>query len=67
MANKKGGKGSKEKTEKKKKPSAKVAAVYEVAGDSLKRKNRKCPKCDVFLGQHQNRVHCGKCGYTEMK
>ncbi|MBI3050980.1 30S ribosomal protein S27ae [Candidatus Woesearchaeota archaeon] len=35
----------------------------------LKRKNKTCPKCGqgVFLGEHNNRVSCGRCGYAEMK
>lgn len=25
-----------------------------------------CPRCgDVFLGDHGDRRHCGKCSYTE--
>jgi len=25
-----------------------------------------CPRCeDSFLAEHEDRVHCGKCGYTE--
>ncbi len=30
---------------------------------------KSCPKCGVgvFMGQHGNRVSCGKCGYTEFK
>ncbi|MFC5971915.1 30S ribosomal protein S27ae [Halomarina salina] len=25
-----------------------------------------CPRCgDTFLAEHSDRVHCGKCGYTE--
>jgi len=25
-----------------------------------------CPRCgDTFLAQHDDRQHCGKCGYTE--
>ncbi len=30
---------------------------------------RFCPKCGpgVFLAEHKDRWHCGKCGYTEFK
>ncbi|MFH0835710.1 MAG: 30S ribosomal protein S27ae [Candidatus Micrarchaeota archaeon] len=32
-------------------------------------KKQNCPKCGpgTNLGKHNNRVSCGKCGYTEMK
>jgi small subunit ribosomal protein S27Ae len=45
------------------------AKLYEISGDSAKRKNRFCPKCGpgVFMAQHSNRTSCGKCGYTEFK
>ncbi|HLC31298.1 MAG TPA: 30S ribosomal protein S27ae [Candidatus Nanoarchaeia archaeon] len=31
------------------------------------KKNKFCPRCGagVFLANHGNRLHCGKCGYTE--
>jgi small subunit ribosomal protein S27Ae len=28
---------------------------------------RMCPKCGARLGEHENRLSCGKCGYTEFK
>ncbi len=54
---------------KEKKPAYKYASAYEVSGDSLKRKNKSCPKCGagVFMASHKNRYTCGKCGYMEMK
>ena len=35
----------------------------------LERKKKHCPKCGpgVFLGEHENRLACGKCGYTEFR
>ena len=32
-----------------------------------KAKNKTCPKCGpgVFMAEHKNRSHCGKCGFTE--
>ena len=56
------GKGQKKKT-----PGYKIFKIYQISGDSIKRKNHKCPKCDVFMAAHANRMTCGKCGYTEMK
>ena len=41
--------------------------VYEVTGNSVKRKNKTCPKCSVFMASHSDRWTCGKCGYMEKK
>lgn len=28
----------------------------------------RCPRCeDTFLADHDDRLHCGACGYTEWK
>jgi len=42
---------------------------YEVSEKGLKRTRRHCPKCGpgVFMAEHQDRLSCGKCGYTEFK
>jgi small subunit ribosomal protein S27Ae len=44
-------------------------ALYEVKGTTLTRRRRACPKCGpgIFLGEHPNRMACGRCGYTEFK
>ncbi|MBS3159604.1 30S ribosomal protein S27ae [Candidatus Woesearchaeota archaeon] len=41
---------------------------YKIEGGSLKR-SFFCPKCGVgiFLAEHKDRKHCGKCGYMEKK
>ena len=41
---------------------------YKVEGNSITRR-KNCPKCGpgVFLGEHSDRLHCGKCGYVEIK
>jgi len=46
-----------------------VHEFYEVSGDSVKRKKQVCPRCGngYFLGEHSDRLTCGKCGYTEFK
>ena len=66
---KKGGAKPKDKKgkEKVKKEGKKQSALYEISGDTIKRKNLTCPKCGpgVFLGKHKDRVVCGKCGYVE--
>jgi small subunit ribosomal protein S27Ae len=41
--------------------------IFEVIGNSIKRKNKTCPKCSVFMANHKNRWTCGKCGYMEKK
>jgi small subunit ribosomal protein S27Ae len=55
------------KADKSKKPAYKYANTYEVSGDSIKRKNKSCPKCGqgVFMAKHKDRWTCGKCGYME--
>ncbi len=49
--------------ETKNKRVVKMHELYE--NGKLKRKF--CPKCGkgVVMAKHGNRVHCGKCGYTE--
>lgn len=39
---------------------------YKIENNSIKR-NSCCPKCGpgIFLAEHKNRKHCGKCGYME--
>ncbi len=60
---------AKKKEQKAKKPAYKYANVYEVSGDTLKRKNKTCPKCGpgVYMASHKDRWTCGKCGYMEKK
>ena len=52
---------------KNRKPSKKWSK-YKVEGMTIARK-KSCPKCGqgVFLGEHADRMYCGKCGYVEMK
>jgi small subunit ribosomal protein S27Ae len=51
---------------KKPRKTYKIYKIYEIKGSSITRKNKLCPKCNVFMGMHKNRMTCGKCGYTEM-
>lgn len=44
-----------------------VYKIYEVQGNSLKKKTKTCPKCSVFMANHKDRYTCGKCGYMEKK
>tara|TARA_Y100000310_G_C20468918_1_gene709022 strand:- start:455 stop:643 length:189 start_codon:yes stop_codon:yes gene_type:complete len=47
------------------KPSKSSKKFEKYAGGA----KRSCPKCGpgVFLAIHKDRVHCGKCSYTEKK
>ncbi|MES2155184.1 MAG: 30S ribosomal protein S27ae [bacterium] len=49
--------------------SGNASKFYTIEGTKLVRTHKACPKCGpgVFLAQHDNRSHCGKCGYTEKK
>ncbi|AGN02723.1 30S ribosomal protein S27ae [Salinarchaeum sp. Harcht-Bsk1] len=41
---------------------------HELYGDDGEIDRQPCPRCeDTFLGEHEDRLHCGKCGYTEWK
>jgi small subunit ribosomal protein S27Ae len=50
----------------KNKPTSKKYAKYSIEGNSLK-KAKMCPRCSggIFLAVHKDRLHCGKCNYTE--
>jgi small subunit ribosomal protein S27Ae len=42
--------------------------LYKIDGDKLERNRKFCPKCEgSFLAEHNDRLSCGKCGYTEFK
>jgi len=57
--------GKKEKKSEKQKKSE----FYEAKEEGIKRKKLFCPKCGsgVFMAEHKDRYHCGKCSYTEWK
>jgi ubiquitin-small subunit ribosomal protein S27Ae len=52
---------------KNKQPSKKYSK-YQIEGDKITRRPT-CPKCGagVFLAEHPDRLHCGRCGYVEFK
>lgn len=60
---------AKGKKERKQSKSTKKHEFYKVEGESVKRDKRLCPKCGagVFMAEHKDRYHCGKCNYTEFK
>ena len=52
-----------------KRPSPKVWQFYRVEGGSLIRLRRFCPRCGrgVYMAEHEDRLTCGHCGYTQWK
>jgi small subunit ribosomal protein S27Ae len=56
-----------ERKPKKKRVSPQVFKFYKTEGGRLERVKRECPRCGrgVFMAQHKDRLHCGRCGYTE--
>jgi len=47
----------------------KRSEYFKIEGDKVVPQRRYCPRCGpgVFMGEHKDRVTCGKCGYTEFK
>ena len=45
------------------------AKFWTVEGGKVVRTHKDCPKCGpgVFMADHYDRLHCGKCGYTAFK
>ncbi|MBT4334397.1 30S ribosomal protein S27ae [archaeon] len=52
----------------KNKTPSKKYEKYTIAGDKIERE-KTCPKCGpgIFLANHKDRYHCGKCHYVEFK
>ncbi len=46
---------------------SKVWKFYKIEGDKLVLLKKKCPRCGSFMGEHKDRYHCGKCGFTIFK
>lgn len=46
-----------------------VYKFFQVKQDKVERLRKECPRCGrgVFLGEHKDRLTCGKCGYTSFK
>ncbi len=47
----------------------KKSEYYKIEGDKIVKTRKECPKCGpgVFMAEHKDRYHCGRCGYTEFK
>ncbi|UCH03219.1 MAG: 30S ribosomal protein S27ae [Candidatus Bathyarchaeota archaeon] len=53
---------------KKSKGARKIHEYYEIKGDKIVRKLKKCPRCGSFMAlhkQHRLRWTCGSCSYTD--
>jgi len=52
---------------KRKRPVSTKYKYYEIDGETIKRTKKACPRCGpgIFLGESKDRIHCGKCHYTE--
>lgn len=53
----------------KKKASPRVWQFYKVESGKVSKTKKECPRCGrgYFLGEHEDRYTCGKCGYTQFK
>ncbi|MFP4116507.1 MAG: 30S ribosomal protein S27ae [Candidatus Aenigmatarchaeota archaeon] len=42
---------------------------YDVDGEEVERKGKTCPRCGdgVFMADHEDRLTCGRCGFSQMK
>ncbi len=69
MADKGKGAGKKAAPAVKKGKSYPINKIYEISGNTAKKKNKTCPKCGpgVFMANHKDRWTCGKCKYSERK
>ncbi|MHB1868845.1 MAG: 30S ribosomal protein S27ae [Nitrososphaerales archaeon] len=54
---------------KKERKESPVYKFFQVKQDKVERLRKECPRCGrgVFLGEHKDRLTCGKCGYTSFK
>ncbi len=50
----------------KNKPTSKKYSMYTISGNKASKKMH-CPRCGpgIFLADRKDRMHCGKCHYTE--
>jgi len=46
-----------------------VHNFYKILGSKIERMRQTCPRCGdgVFLAEHEDRLSCGRCGYTKFK
>jgi len=49
------------------KKELRILKLYKVEDNKVVRLKKICPKCGRFMAEHEDRYHCGYCGYTEFK
>jgi small subunit ribosomal protein S27Ae len=56
-------------TKKKERKESPVYKFFQVKQEKVERLRKECPRCGrgVYLGEHKDRLTCGKCGYTSFK
>lgn len=45
-----------------------IHSYYELKGEKIIRKLKKCPRCDSFMALHKSPIKrwaCGRCSYTQ--
>jgi ubiquitin-small subunit ribosomal protein S27Ae len=54
---------------KKERKESPVYKFFPVKQGKMDRLRKECPRCGrgVYLGEHKDRLTCGKCGYTSFK
>jgi len=54
---------------KKERNESPIYKFFPVKQDKVERLRKECPRCGrgVYLGEHKDRLTCGKCGYTSFK
>jgi ubiquitin-small subunit ribosomal protein S27Ae len=54
---------------KKERKESPIYKFFPVKQDKVERLRKECPRCGrgVYLGEHKDRLTCGKCGYTSFK
>jgi len=54
---------------KKERKESPIYKFFPVKQDRVERLRKECPRCGrgVYLGEHKDRLTCGKCGYTSFK
>ncbi|MDG6905295.1 MAG: 30S ribosomal protein S27ae [Nitrososphaerota archaeon] len=54
---------------KKERKESPIYKFFPVKEGKIERQRKECPRCGkgVYLGEHRDRLTCGKCGYTSFK
>ncbi|WP_231433965.1 30S ribosomal protein S27ae [Candidatus Nanopusillus massiliensis] len=49
------------------KKDLRILKLYKVEDNKVRRLKKICPRCGRFMAEHEDRYHCGYCGYREFK